>query len=135
MLAALLFPSILDSFDLFCRFLDRLAADGTLRILKELKLAAPLALAPYHQRLPARVAPLDADERLPAAVWTRRHERSAAPTAYGVAALDGLETGRAMIPEWASAPASWAIMRVTLHHLATMDAWYFVGGHPSCPLI
>jgi hypothetical protein len=66
-----------DGFDLLFRLFDRLTADGTLLVLKELKLSAAFALAPYQQRLTAGVA-FFIYEGLTAAVGASRHKRSAA---------------------------------------------------------
>jgi hypothetical protein len=54
-------------------FFDGFAADGTLRILKELKLPAPLIFTPYQKRLSAGVAFFAAREGLTAAEGANRH--------------------------------------------------------------
>jgi hypothetical protein len=132
MLEALRFSSS-HGFDLFCPLFNRLAADGAFGVLKELKLTAPLALAPYQKRSPASVAPLAAHKGLTAAIGASGGERSAAPGADGVAALNGLQAGRAMVAERRAAPAFGAVVRVALRHLPAMDAGLFVRCHRFTP--
>jgi hypothetical protein len=123
------FSSILDSFDLFCRLFDGLAADGAFRILKELQLAAALAFAPYQKRSPASVAALAAYESRAAAIGASGGQRSAAATTYGIAALNGFQAGRAMVTEGRAAAAFGAVVGVPLYHLPAMDAGDFVSSH------
>jgi hypothetical protein len=104
-------------------------------VLKELQFAAPLAFAPYHQRLPASVAPLTAYKGLPVAVGANGRQRSATPRTHHVAALNGLQAGRAMVAERRAAAAFGAVVRVTLHHFPAMDTGLFVCRHSSSSLI
>ena len=84
----MLHHSLSHIFYLFISVFDRLAADGTFGILEELSLAAPFALAVYHNISAADVTFFTSCENISAAKRALRHERSAAAGADAVATSD-----------------------------------------------
>lgn len=121
--------------NLFFGILDSLTAGAAGGTGEVLQLATVLVVASYHERPAAGVAGLTPHKSGTAAERTGRSEWYAATWADRVAALNFLETLRAVKTKGRTAATFWAETAVSLDEFPAMDAGFLVSSHVIPPLV